>query len=985
MGLSSSQARLLHLTARMHQIEHKAQKVQADKLRLANESDRVYNEYLEALDATKIQYKAINNDGSTTFRDANMNIMQNGIVDTYTGEKSNTILFLQDVEGKVMVTPTVATKYGLVDSQYENRDMDTFIHETTGKNKSSEPVYGTRMVDDPTKVTGFTPITNSELKSPENNVNHNYSPVANEEGGIDYEALKDYAEFKPDHTASTAGATEINSTTDPSTIATGTYTISTAEGLQKLAQVSDLSGVNIVLTGNIDMSSISGWSGISNFKGTFDGNGYIISNLTGSQGLFASTDGATIKNVGLENVNIEGSGYIGGLIGYANTTQIKNCYTTGNIKNNSTSSVSLSSSYSVGTGGLIGYSYVAKGKTVLYEQVYSSANVKGYDGVGGLIGTSAMHYGNTVLDIKNAYAVGKVEGHNFVGGFAGVMYNDEDNPSDITDIVKCYAGGEVTGNDKVGGFFGGYCYWGDLGDKGCLIDECQSTGKVHGTGSSTGAFAGHLYVKMSSASLDPTNNSYIDNYIIKFRNCGYSNNTGATKRYGAITDEDGTTTTISLTDTDGNNVDINIPDRAKPDGESALTEFSMAGSIPSIEADGSGAYMSNILGVLTMGNKFDACNHTEKTPAEIDAMKSKIRTFLNKFSNNDTDNTKLWYLNIAINEYLNSNGSQHSDLADKLYADIMNGTTTNTNSYQSGPALTGSVKRGAGSEWTPEGTHDVVKGIVEIPSRNTIADEVYYAMKMEGYTIEQSDVRNWFSRYNTSDDNDKITLANINDKIENSSALTSLYQAIAHGGNYTNTDKYSDTDEWEIRVKGSDQTVSYTYGQKPEQYQTGTNEFWDTTDPDIANAMAMWTMAKRGVIVVKEEQAQSRQYLTNMIQGGFAVFTTFEPTNVSKLTEMTEEQIMNMSDSEYEQMLGIENTSVAVNTHLREVADETDLKKAEAQYEADMNRINKKDTKYDTDTELAICENERNALKQEVDSLKTVIKDNVDRTFKLFS
>lgn len=75
--------------------------------------------------------------------------------------------------------------------------------------------------------------------------------------------------------------------------------------------------------------------------------------------------------------------------------------------------------------------------------------------------------------------------------------------------------------------------------------------------------------------------------------------------------------------------------------------------------------------------------------------------------------------------------------------------------------------------------------------------------------------------------------------------------------------------------------------------------------------------------------------------------------------------------------------SVATKTSLRETANEINLKKAEAKYEADMDAINKKDTKYDT--QLAVCETERNAIKEEVDSLKNVIKDNVDRTFKLFS
>ena len=47
-----------------------------------------------------------------------------------------------------------------------------------------------------------------------------------------------------------------------------------------------------------------------------------------------------------------------------------------------------------------------------------------------------------------------------------------------------------------------------------------------------------------------------------------------------------------------------------------------------------------------------------------------------------------------------------------------------------------------------------------------------------------------------------------------------------------------------------------------------------------------------------------------------------------------------------------------------------------------MRKIDAKDKRYDV--ELASLENERNAIKTEMDTLKTVIKDNVDRTFKLF-
>ena len=48
-----------------------------------------------------------------------------------------------------------------------------------------------------------------------------------------------------------------------------------------------------------------------------------------------------------------------------------------------------------------------------------------------------------------------------------------------------------------------------------------------------------------------------------------------------------------------------------------------------------------------------------------------------------------------------------------------------------------------------------------------------------------------------------------------------------------------------------------------------------------------------------------------------------------------------------------------------------------------MRKINAKDKKFDVD--IAALEQERNAIKTEMETLKTVAKDNVERTFKLFS
>ena len=57
MGMAASQARLLCITARIHDVEHQAQAIQNAKLQLGIQSDRVYNEYVAALDATTMTVK----------------------------------------------------------------------------------------------------------------------------------------------------------------------------------------------------------------------------------------------------------------------------------------------------------------------------------------------------------------------------------------------------------------------------------------------------------------------------------------------------------------------------------------------------------------------------------------------------------------------------------------------------------------------------------------------------------------------------------------------------------------------------------------------------------------------------------------------------------------------------------------------------------------------------------------------------------------
>ena len=59
MGMAASQARLLCITARIHDVEYQAQSIQNAKIQLATQEDRAYQEYNAALEATTLTLNAI--------------------------------------------------------------------------------------------------------------------------------------------------------------------------------------------------------------------------------------------------------------------------------------------------------------------------------------------------------------------------------------------------------------------------------------------------------------------------------------------------------------------------------------------------------------------------------------------------------------------------------------------------------------------------------------------------------------------------------------------------------------------------------------------------------------------------------------------------------------------------------------------------------------------------------------------------------------
>ena len=126
------------------------------------------------------------------------------------------------------------------------------------------------------------------------------------------------------------------------------YQISTLNHLYWITQNSSEWDKYYIQTANIDAFSTSSWdsnegfSRIGNnstkFTGSYDGDGYTINGLriarssTNYIGLFGITDGATIQDLGVTNVNITGQHWVGGLVGIVQgSSTVSKCYSTGSV------------------------------------------------------------------------------------------------------------------------------------------------------------------------------------------------------------------------------------------------------------------------------------------------------------------------------------------------------------------------------------------------------------------------------------------------------------------------------------------------------------------------------------------------------------------------------------------------------------------------------------------------------------------------------
>ncbi len=300
------------------------------------------------------------------------------------------------------------------------------------------------------------------------------------------------------------------------------------------------------------------------FTGSFNGNNKTISNLYINRinkeniGLFGfiETD-AVIFDLSLENINVIGKSYVGGLVSDSGG-DILNCHVTGTVvgNDNDVGGVSginygtISDTYFTGSvngnlriGGLVGRNNLALyriGGTIVNS--HSDATVTGNSRVGGFVGSGAYGY------ISDCSSSGFVIGNNDVGGFVSFISGLGDN---YAEIHNSYSTGTVKGNNNVGGFIG-YLDYGKISNSYSLNNVVR---KTNSSGTNVGGFVGR-WDRYPSFSEEITNSYSIGSVVYEGTEnptnkgfIGYSNtnNLGENRNFWNITTSQQTTNTTGAT------------------------------------------------------------------------------------------------------------------------------------------------------------------------------------------------------------------------------------------------------------------------------------------------------------------------------------------------------------------------------------------------------------------------------------------------------
>ncbi len=266
------------------------------------------------------------------------------------------------------------------------------------------------------------------------------------------------------------------------------YQIGTGAELSWLSQQASSKVISnsVVLTDDIDLGGhewipIGPTTGAS-FRGTFDGQGYSVSNFTvtgqANSGLFGALVNATVKNLTLDQITIvteeTTSGFGGALAGYMQGTTLTGITVGGNVS---------VTGYNV--GGVVGRTWSTM-NTIAYctnAATVATDGIRAGETAGGIAGLAAM------VDISYCVNTGSItangSGEQLAGGIAGRLGRDGD--SQVSSIQYCLNKGAITGSNSAGAI----CGRNYLND--CFYENCVTTVTIaKGNGDWSGSLVGRF-------------------------------------------------------------------------------------------------------------------------------------------------------------------------------------------------------------------------------------------------------------------------------------------------------------------------------------------------------------------------------------------------------------------------------------------------------------------------------------------------------------
>ena len=257
--------------------------------------------------------------------------------------------------------------------------------------------------------------------------------------------------------ATTAGAWDGKTQTEPQTDENGVYQISTGAELAWFVAKSKDADVTGVLTADINLGKYA-WLNISSSKKVvLDGASFEITGLNATAGLFAQIgSNSYIHDLTIRGA-VSGKGSAGAIAGYASGTapKIANCF-----------NYAVITSTGNNVGGLVGYTY----QNAVIENCANFGAVTGGSNAGGIIGGTVSN-GSTITGCYNTAEISATGSK--AGGIIG------GTSSEMT-VTSCYNTGKISGTAS-GGIAGevkGNVNWSGTVQGKITISSCYSTGEA---------------------------------------------------------------------------------------------------------------------------------------------------------------------------------------------------------------------------------------------------------------------------------------------------------------------------------------------------------------------------------------------------------------------------------------------------------------------------------------------------------------------------